>query len=95
MNEVQAFFANLTAASQFQQGNSNIEAGRGPKQHLLMTLATLNPESLATYSSQSGANRTNAYPLPGTYNPIASGLPVFSTSSCGNATPSVDGPRAK
>ncbi len=95
VKEVQAFFANLTAASEFQQGNSNIEAGRGPKQHLLMTLATLNPESLATYSSRPGSNRTNAYPLPGTYSSIGSGLPVYSSSSCGNATPSVDGPSSE
>ena len=97
VKEVQAFFANLTAASQFQQGNTNLPVNaegqpEGPKQHLLMTLATLNPESLASYSSQIGSQRANAYPLPGIYTQIGSGLPVFSTDSCGKATPSVNGP---
>src|SRR3954447_1931784 len=92
VREVQTFFSNITAAAQFQQGNANIEGGQGPKQHLLMTLATLNPESLASYSTQVGSQRANAYPLPGTYNQIGSGLPVFSTDSCGHATPSVNGP---
>jgi virulence factor Mce-like protein len=92
VREVQAFFANLTAASQFQQPNANVEFGQGPKQHLLAVLSTLNPESLATYTSRPGSNRPNAYPLPGTYDKIATGLPVFSSTSCGNPTPSVDGP---
>jgi ABC-type transporter Mla subunit MlaD len=92
VREVQAFFANLTAAAEFQQSNANLPVGEGPKQHLLTTLATLNPESLALYSSKIGNNRSNAYPLPGTYSLLGSGLPVFSSSSCGNPTPSVDGP---
>jgi phospholipid/cholesterol/gamma-HCH transport system substrate-binding protein len=92
VNEVQSFFSNITAASEFQQGNSNVEGGLGPKQHLLMTLATLNPESLASYGTQVGSQRANAYPLPGNYNQIGTGLPVFSTDSCGNPTPSVNGP---
>ncbi len=92
VREVQAFFANLTAASQFQQSNANYPEGEGPKQHLLTTLATLNPESLALYSSKLGTSRPNAYPLAGTYDQIAGGLPVFSSSSCGNPTPSIDGP---
>jgi virulence factor Mce-like protein len=92
VKEVQTFFSNITAASEFQQGNANIEGGQGPKQHMLMTLATLNPESLASYGTQIGSQRANAYPLPGNYNQIGTGLPVFSTTSCGKATPSVNGP---
>ncbi|MGO9490233.1 MAG: MlaD family protein [Solirubrobacteraceae bacterium] len=89
--EVQAFFANLTSASQFQAKNSDLE-GEGPKQHLLTTLATLSPESLALYPEKIGTDRSNAYPLPGIYTELATGLPVFSASGCANGTPSVNGP---
>jgi phospholipid/cholesterol/gamma-HCH transport system substrate-binding protein len=88
--EVQAFFANITAASQGSVGNSNI--GRGPKQHYLTAMQVLSPESLALYPKRIGTDRANAYPLPGTYNQLGSGLPVFSASSCSNSAPSVSGP---
>jgi virulence factor Mce-like protein len=90
--EFQAFFANLTAASQANAGNSNIQFGKGPKQHLLTTMAVLSPESLATYASRVGTDRANAYPLPGTYHSLASGLPAFSTGACANTAPSASGP---
>jgi virulence factor Mce-like protein len=90
--ELQAFFANLTAASQAQAGNSDIQFGKGPKQHLLTTMAVLSPESLATYPGRIGTDRGNAYPLPGTYHSLAGGLPVFSSSNCANSAPSVTGP---
>jgi phospholipid/cholesterol/gamma-HCH transport system substrate-binding protein len=90
--ELQAFFANLTASSQANAGNSNIQFGKGPKQHLLTTMAVLSPEALATYASRVGTDRTNAYPLPGTYHSLGSGLPAFSTSACANSAPSVSGP---
>jgi phospholipid/cholesterol/gamma-HCH transport system substrate-binding protein len=96
VREVQAFFANLTSASEFQQQNKNYENAKeeveGPKQHLLSTLAVLSPESLALYGEKLGIDRSNAYPLAGTYNSLATGLPVFSTAGCGNPTPSVNGP---
>jgi phospholipid/cholesterol/gamma-HCH transport system substrate-binding protein len=91
--EIQAFFANLTAASQASERNSNIEKGtRGPKEHYLTSMQVLSPESLAVYPSRVGTNRANAYPLPGTFKSLASGLPVFSSSSCSNSAPSVSGP---
>jgi phospholipid/cholesterol/gamma-HCH transport system substrate-binding protein len=105
--EVQAFFANLAAASQASLGDGNIESAcvgggeepcapgkeqHGPKLHYLTTMAVLSPESLAVYPSKVGTNRSNAYPLPGTYRSLASGLPVFSTSGCGGAAPAVTGP---
>ena len=77
---------------QRRRGSRFIAPGRRLFGRALMTLATLNPESLATYSSRPGSNRTNAYPLPGIYNSIGSGLPSYTTTSCGNATPSVNGP---
>jgi phospholipid/cholesterol/gamma-HCH transport system substrate-binding protein len=93
--ELQAFFANLTAASQASVGNGNIETignQKGPKQHYLTTMQVLSPESLAVYPNRIGTDRANAYPLPGTYNSLAGGLPVFSSSACANSAPSVSGP---
>ena len=90
--EVQAFFSNLAAASQFQEKSSNAPNGKGPKLHDLTTMAVLSPESLALYGSRIGTDRGNAYPLPGSYKSLASGLSVFSSSSCANSAPSVSGP---
>jgi phospholipid/cholesterol/gamma-HCH transport system substrate-binding protein len=89
--EVQAFFANLTAASQQSLGNSNT-GGKGPKEHFLTTMSVLSPESLAIYPNRVGTDRANAYPQPGAYRSLASGLPVFSSSACANSAPSVSGP---
>ena len=52
----------------------------------------LSPQSLAIYPSRIGTDRANAYPHSGSYNSLASGLPVFSSSSCANSAPSVTGP---
>ena len=91
--EVQAFFANLTAASQASETNSNVEGGtKGPKEHLLTTMPVLSPESLAVYPSRIGTDRCNPYPQPGTYNSLAARAAVFSTSSCANSAPAVSGP---
>jgi len=90
--ELQAFFANITAASQGSLGNGNIEAVRnqhGPKLHYLTTMSVLGPESLAVYPSKVETGRSNAYPLPGTYNQLASGLPVFQATNCSGGAPSI------
>jgi phospholipid/cholesterol/gamma-HCH transport system substrate-binding protein len=92
VRELQAFFANLTSASQFQASNGDLPATERAKLHLLSTLATVGPGSLALYPSKIGADRSNAYPLPGTYGQLVSGLPVFSAAGCANPTPSVNGP---
>jgi hypothetical protein len=55
-------------------------------------MQVLSPESLAIYPNRIGTDRANAYPLPGTYKSLASGLPVFSSSACANSAPSVSGP---
>jgi virulence factor Mce-like protein len=89
--ELQAFFANLTAASQASAANSNT-LGKGPKEHYLTTMAVLSPESLALYNSRIGTDRGNAYPLQGTYHSLGSVLPMFSTSNCANSAPAVSGP---
>ena len=89
--EVQAFFANVTAASEATEGNANT-GGQGPKQHLLTTMAVLSPASLSTYPTPLGTTRSDAYPHSGSYSSLASGLPVFSTSNCADSAPSVSGP---
>lgn len=92
VREFQSFFANLTSASEYQEGNGDYPAHEGPKQHMLTALSVLNPESLSLYSEKLGTDRSNAYPLVGTYSSLVSGLPVFSAKGCGNSTPSVNGP---
>jgi phospholipid/cholesterol/gamma-HCH transport system substrate-binding protein len=89
--ELTAFFANITAASAASLGNSNTE-NKGPKEHYLTTMSVLSPESLAVYPKRIGTDRSNAYPLPGTYHSLASGLPVFSSSACAESAPTVSGP---
>ncbi len=89
--ELQAFFANVTAASAGQFKNTNTE-GEGPKERLLTTMAVLSPESLALYPSRVGTNRANPYQHAGAYSSLASGLPVFSSSACANSAPAVSGP---
>jgi phospholipid/cholesterol/gamma-HCH transport system substrate-binding protein len=89
--EVQAFFANVTAATEGSEGNANF-GKEGPKQHLLTTMNVLSPESLAIYQNPVGTARSNAYPHTGNYRSLASGLPVFSTSGCANSAPAVSGP---
>jgi phospholipid/cholesterol/gamma-HCH transport system substrate-binding protein len=92
VREVQAFFANLTSATTFQEPSGDLPASVSTKSHLLTALATLSPESLATYSNKLGTDRSNAYPLAGTYGSLATGLPVFSTAGCANEAPSINGP---
>jgi phospholipid/cholesterol/gamma-HCH transport system substrate-binding protein len=88
--ELQAFFANGTAVTQTHEKNTNIPGG--PQQHFLKGMFVLGPEDLSIYPQRVGTNRPNAYPLPGAFHSLASGLSVFSSASCGNAVPSVSGP---
>jgi phospholipid/cholesterol/gamma-HCH transport system substrate-binding protein len=88
--ELQAFFANATAATTVRQRNANVaEAGDTRLTHYLATMQVLGPESLAVYPKAVGTARSNAYPLPGTYNSLSSGLPVFSNENCADSAPAV------
>jgi virulence factor Mce-like protein len=90
--ELQAFFANLTAATEAHGGNSSV-GGQGPTEHYLRTMLVFNPESLAVYPQRIGTDRSNPYFQPGAFHALGSGgLQVFSGSSCANAAPSVSGP---
>jgi phospholipid/cholesterol/gamma-HCH transport system substrate-binding protein len=91
--EVQAFFANLTAATEAHAANANT-AGQGPTEHYLRTMLVFSPESLAVYPKKVGTDRSNAYPLPGgAFKALGNGgLKVFSNEACANSAPTVSGP---
>ena len=90
--EVQAFFANFTAATQAHLGDSNTE-NQGPPLHYLRTMQILGPESLAIYTKRIGTNRANPYFQPGAFRALANGgLKVFEGGSCADSAPSVSGP---
>lgn len=88
--ELQALFANATAATQTHEKNKNIPGG--PQQHFLKAMQVLTPEGLAVYQQRIGTNRASAYPLPGAFSALASGLSVFSSAPCANSAPAVSGP---
>jgi phospholipid/cholesterol/gamma-HCH transport system substrate-binding protein len=88
--ELQGLFANATAATQTHGKNTNIPGG--PQQHFLKVMNVLEPEGLSIYPQRTGVNRANAYPQPGAFRSLASGLQVFSSSTCANSAPSVSGP---
>jgi virulence factor Mce-like protein len=90
--EVQAFFANITAATQGHALNANT-AGQGPQLHYLRTMQVFGPESLALYTKRIGTNRANPYFQPGAFRFLGNGgLQVFETGSCANSAPVVNGP---
>jgi phospholipid/cholesterol/gamma-HCH transport system substrate-binding protein len=93
--EVQAFFANFTAATQAHLLNTNT-ANQGPPLHYLRTMQVLVPESLSVYTKRIGTNRGNPYFKPGAFAALGNGgLQVFSNRSCANSAPAVSGPESE
>ncbi len=89
--ELQALLANVTAATEAHDKNSDISNAQ--IQHYLRALQTINPESLAVYNQRIGTNRANPYFKPGAFNLLgAGGLQSFSTAACADSAPSVSGP---
>jgi phospholipid/cholesterol/gamma-HCH transport system substrate-binding protein len=89
--ELQSLFANVTAATEAH--NKNSDTPNGQEQHYLRGLPTVNPESLAVYSSRIGTNRGNPYFKPGAFSQVGNGgLQVFSTAACANSAPSLSRP---
>ncbi|HUN79698.1 MAG TPA: hypothetical protein VMU32_12295, partial [Solirubrobacteraceae bacterium] len=88
--EIQAFFANVTAATEAHDQNNDL-AGNSIQRYL-RALVTIRPESLAVYEKRLGVNRANPYFHPGALNQLASGLPVFDGANCSNSAPAVSGP---
>jgi hypothetical protein len=91
VRELQAFFANFTAATQAHGTVANV-GGVGPALHYLHTMNVLSPESLSVYPQRLGTNRANPYFKPDAFSSLVSGLPVFSAGACSNPVPSVSGP---
>ena len=89
--EVQSLFANGAAAAQAREKNGDFARG-GPQQHLLKVLNVLTPEGMSVYQQRVGTNRGSAYPQPGVFSQLASGLSVFSSASCANSAPAASGP---
>jgi phospholipid/cholesterol/gamma-HCH transport system substrate-binding protein len=90
--ELQAFFANLTAATAAHGQNGSTE-NQGPQEHYLRNMLVFNPEGLAIYPARVGTNRGNPYFKPGAFHALGTnGLQVFSSSNCANSAPSVSGP---
>jgi phospholipid/cholesterol/gamma-HCH transport system substrate-binding protein len=90
--ELQAFFANFTAATQAKGLNTNT-SNQGPALHYLRAMQVMSPESLAIYPQRIGTDRANPYFLPGAFKALGSnGLQVFSSGACSNPVPSVSGP---
>lgn len=87
--ELQSLFANGTAATLTSAKNANVA---GPFQHFLKVMNTLAPEGLSIYQQRIGTNRGNAYPQPGAFNSVASGLSVFSSANCADSAPAGSGP---
>jgi phospholipid/cholesterol/gamma-HCH transport system substrate-binding protein len=87
--ELQAFFANITAATEAHDGNS--DTSNSQIQHYLRGLVTINPEGLAVYDKRIGTNRANPYFQPGAFRLLDNGgLQVFSTAACADSAPSVN-----
>ena len=89
--EVQALFANVTAASEAHDTNSD-DSTAGVEQHYLRNMQALDPQGLAVYSQRIGTDRANPYFKPGAFSSLVGGLQSFSTSSCASSAPSVSGP---
>jgi virulence factor Mce-like protein len=87
--ELQALFANGTASTLTHERNKDVN---GPQQHLIKVMNTLTPEGLSVYSKRIGTNRGNAYPQPGAFRALATGLSVFSSANCADSAPSLSGP---
>jgi phospholipid/cholesterol/gamma-HCH transport system substrate-binding protein len=87
--ELQALFANATAATEAHDKNADLSNGQ--IQHYLRALNTVNPESLAVYSQRIGTNRGNPYFQPEAFRLLGKGgLQVFSTAACADSAPSAN-----
>jgi virulence factor Mce-like protein len=81
--ELTSFFANSSAATQARDPASQL--------HYLRTTNPLNPENLAVYPNRLPTNRPNPYTLPGTFDQLPTGVPVYENRQCNpaNLLPSI------
>jgi phospholipid/cholesterol/gamma-HCH transport system substrate-binding protein len=82
--EVNSFVGNLVATT--LDRDVNLQRTRDPV-HYLRAAQPLGPEALSFYPRPLGNSRASAYSLPGQFERLASGLPVYDTRSCGNGNP--------
>jgi phospholipid/cholesterol/gamma-HCH transport system substrate-binding protein len=75
--ELTSFFANTVAATQAKDLSTNV--------HYLRTSNPLNPENLAVYPRRLPSNRPNPYRLPGGFDELSGGLPVYEDRQCNAA----------
>jgi phospholipid/cholesterol/gamma-HCH transport system substrate-binding protein len=89
--ELQALFANATAASEAHDKNNDV--ANFQIQHYLRALNTVGPEGLAVYNQRIGTNRANPYFKSGGMRLLGTGgLQVFSTGNCASSAPSLSQP---
>lgn len=81
--ELTGFAGNVTAASQAQLTNSSPNIGSTNWGHYLRAFVQITPDNLAYYPKKTTKTRSNAYPVPGWYDRLASGLQVFDAGACG------------
>ncbi len=72
--ELTSFFANTVAATQATDPGTTL--------HYLRTTNPLNAENLAVYPKRLPTNRPNPYRLPGGFDEINTGLPVYENRQC-------------
>ncbi len=73
-----SFWANSATATQARDPGTNL--------HYLRTTNPLNPENLAAYPERISTNRPNPYRLPGGFDEIDRGLPVYEDRQCSGRT---------
>jgi virulence factor Mce-like protein len=76
--ELAAFFANSAATTEATSQNIT----QTKVLHYLRISNPVNPEVLTSYQRRTSSNRGNPYLVPGGYNQLASGLPVFGGYLC-------------
>lgn len=76
-DELVAFFANVTAAT-----NAQVD-----KRHYLRVLTPLNPDLLAPYPRRLPLSRPNAYAKPGAFRNLLDGVEQFEVRQCGSKMP--------
>jgi hypothetical protein len=81
-SELTALLGNVAAGTNATAINPS---GRGGKVRFLRALATLGPDSFATFPGRTANNRSNAYADPGAYSRLGSGLLSYETRGCGGA----------
>jgi phospholipid/cholesterol/gamma-HCH transport system substrate-binding protein len=76
--EIAAFFANGTATTE-----ATVQGANGSTLlHYVRISNPINPETLAAYPRRLSTNRANPYLVPGGYQSLISGLPVFGRYLC-------------